>query len=111
MKNDNSLVIEEGDKGGAFVIMESDYYEDKMMLLLGDETTYKKIENENLEGKILIKIKRLTRRHEDELTKKEVDYLTNFDYKPSNMYGLPKVHKCKEVLDKVQKFPKQMCYN
>ena len=105
LKNDNSLVIKEGDKGGACVIMESDYYKDKVMLLLSDETTYKKIENENLEEKILIKIKRLTRRHEDELTKKEVDYLTNFDYKPSNVYGLPKVHKCKEVLDKVQNSP------
>ena len=34
LKNDNSLVIKEGDKGGACVIMESDYYKDKMMLLL-----------------------------------------------------------------------------
>ena len=35
--------------------------------------------------------------HQTELTKKEYDYLTNFEHKTSNFYGLPKIHKNKEI--------------
>ena len=35
--------------------------------------------------------------HQTELTKKEYDYLTNFEPKTSNFYGLPKIHKNKEI--------------
>ena len=31
------------------------------------------------------------------LTRKEFDYLTEFETKPSNFYGLPKIHKSKEI--------------
>ena len=36
-------------------------------------------------------------KYESTLTKKELDYLTNFGGKESNFYGLPKVHKCKVI--------------
>ncbi len=49
LKKDNSLVIKEGDKGGACVIMDSNYYRDKIMLLLSDETTYKVVNNVKIE--------------------------------------------------------------
>ena len=42
LKKDNSLVIKEGDKGGACVIMDSNYYKDEITLLLSDQMTYRK---------------------------------------------------------------------
>ena len=41
--------------------------------------------------------------HDKELTKKEVKYLTNFDYKTSQLYGLPKVHKSMKINEEIQK--------
>ena len=107
LKKDNSLTIKEGGKGGACVIMDSNYYKEKIMALLNDETTYKEINNENIEKEIFIKIKRLVRKYADHLTEKETEYLTNFEYKSSNIYGLPKVHKCNKILSNSQQNPKE----
>ena len=40
---------------------------------------------------------KLLKEHPNELTEKEQDYLTNFDRKESNFYGLPKVHKSEQI--------------
>ena len=32
------------------------------------------------------------------LTEKEADFVTNFDYKESCFYGLPKIHKSKQLI-------------
>ena len=42
---------------------------------------------------IISKINKLCNEYDKILTKKEIDYLINFDYKTSNFYGLPKIHK------------------
>ena len=34
------------------------------------------------------------------MTEKEFDYLLNFEVKSSNFYGLPKVHKSKQINEK-----------
>ena len=94
-------MIKEGDKGGSCVIMDKIYYRDKILTLLSNTKTYTCIDNHTIEKEILNKTKSLTRQFDDNLTKKECDYLTNFDHKPSNIYGLPKVHKCKEIIDKI----------
>ena len=41
LKKDDNLIIKEGDKGGACVIMDKIYYRDKMLALLNDTKTYK----------------------------------------------------------------------
>ena len=53
------------------------------------------------------KFKNLTKSFQEDLTSKEKDYLLNFDHKPSNIYGLPKVHKCKEIIDKIALKPNE----
>ena len=49
------------------------------------------------------KIKRLLLKHSSVLTEKEADFVTNFDYKESCFYGLPKIHKSKLIKDAVAK--------
>ena len=81
--------------------MDKIYYRDKILTLPSDTKTNICIDNNKIEKEILNEIKRLTRRFDNGLTRKEYDYLTNFDHKPSNIYGLPNVHKCKEIIDKI----------
>ena len=103
MDNKN-LVIKECEKGGACMIMDKQFYCEKMEKLLKDETTYKEI-GENIDATVHRKTKALIDKHSFELTSKEIDYLTNFEYRTSNMYGLPKIHKSQEVKDKVKEHP------
>ena len=91
LKEDKNLVIKECDKGGACVIMDKQFYR-KMEELLKDETTYKEIEK-NIDAIVHHKIKALAEKHLSELTSIEIDYLTNFEYRISNMYDPPKIHK------------------
>ena len=42
-------------------------------------------------------IKELARNHSHNLTEKEVNYLSHFDFKTSGFYGLPKIHKSKII--------------
>ena len=42
LKNDKNLVIKEGDKGGACVIMDKNYYKEKILSLLSDKKPIKK---------------------------------------------------------------------
>ena len=64
----------------------------KMQQILEDKDTYQKLDT-NIDKQILKKIKNLTKTYKEELTEKEINYLTNFSYKTSQLYGLPKVHK------------------
>lgn len=102
LKNNPSLVIKQADKGGAFVIMDKDYYIDKMSEQLKDSKTYRLLE-ENEDKRIMTKIKTFVKQHKDILTEKETDYLTKFESKTSNFYGLPKVHKSSQITETVLK--------
>ena len=53
---------------------------------------------ENIDDKVIQKIKNLTQLHETKLTEGEIRYLTDFDYRMSNIYGLPKVHKSRSII-------------
>ena len=65
---------------------------------------YKEI-GESIHATVHRKIKALTDKHSSELTSKEIDYLTNFEYRTNNMYGLPKIHKLQEIKNKVKEHP------
>ena len=74
--------------------MDARFYCFKMQQILEDEDTYKKLDTK-IDKQMLKKIENLTKSYEEELTEKEINYLTNFSYKTSQLYGLPKVHKSK----------------
>ena len=73
-----------------------------MQQILEDKDTYKKLDT-NIGKQILKKIENLTKTHKEELTEKEINYLTNFSYKTSQLCGLPKVHKSKTINEEIQK--------
>ena len=98
---DENIVIKEADKGGAVVIMDSDFYKSKILDMLNNDEFYSEI-NENQDKKTLQKIRKLTQKYPSALTKKEEDFITNFDSKESSFYGLPKVHKSEDIKNAIQ---------
>jgi hypothetical protein len=101
LQNDPNIIIKEADKGGAVCIMDRAYYGNKIKEMLQDENTYSEIEQNKIKS-TMSKIKKLIKQHDQSLTDKERDYLTNFKIKVSDLYGLPKVHKSDEIKSAVQ---------
>ncbi len=106
LMNDDTIIIKEADKGGAIVIMDKEFYRQKILELLNDPENYQKI-SANKDKKVLKLITNLTRKYADELTNKELDYLTQFNYKTSNFYGLPKIHKSELLNEAIKKQNKE----
>lgn len=101
LKNNDSIIIKEADKGGATVIMDKTFYQTKIQELLSDSENYAELTNGNKDGAIIRKIEKLLKKFEHETTKKEKEYIKNFVWKTSNLYGLPKIHKSKEIKEAI----------
>ena len=96
IQNNRNIIIKEADKGSSIVLMDLEYYRTKIQDMLDNETNYRHID-ENIDKKITAKIRKLCSKYNTILTKKEQDYLIDFNSKTSNFYGLPKVHKSEEI--------------
>ena len=96
LANDESIIIKQADKGGATVILKRPFYQKQNGKLLYNNDYYKQLD-QSPRKEILKKYRSFLKHHEKELTKKEYDYLWNFECKTSNFYGLPKIHKSKEI--------------
>jgi hypothetical protein len=100
LKNDNTIIIKQADKGVATVVMDKSYYRDKMLHLLSDIENYIQLPK-NEDEAILRKIKRLIKNFGNFITENEKEYITNFLMKTSNFYPLPKIHKSKTITNAV----------
>ena len=58
--------------------------------------------NSNDDSKIMKTITELTNKFTDELTDQEKKYLTKFEFKTSNFYGLPKIHRSQDITEAIQ---------
>lgn len=99
---DDSIIIKQADKGGTIVILDKEHYKKLVLEQLNNGHFYREIEECEV-SKTMNKIKRFTKKFENHLTEKEMDYLVNFETKNSNFYGLPKIHKSKELKDGMEK--------
>ena len=96
LKSNKRIVIKGTDKGGSFVIMSKEQYEEMVMKHLNTDT-YKQVVNKNIDKKVVNKIEDFTNDYSDILEPEETKHLTDFKYSTSNFYVLPKVHKSKEI--------------
>lgn len=101
LKLDTSIVIKEADKGGAVVIMDSDYYCTKIEDMLKDTDFYRKLDSD-IDSETRKMINKLVGKYSDILHEKEIDYLSSFEHTTSYFYGLPKVHKSDEIINAVR---------
>ncbi len=101
LQRNENIIIKVADKGSAVVIMNKPYYQGKILEMLQDTETYSELD-ENMDRQVINKIKKLTEEYDNCLTDKEKDYLTKFDYKTSQFYGLPKIHKSKLIIEAIK---------
>ena len=71
------------------------------MQILTNADFYAEI-NENQDKKVLQKIKKLLNKYPSSLTDKEEDFVTNFDFRESCFYGLPKIHKSATIKEAIK---------
>lgn len=78
--------------------MDANYYANKSTQMLSNGEFYKKIP-ENHDRRTMQKIINLVLQHKDtsSVTDKETLFLTDFEYRDSVFYGLPKIHKSKII--------------
>ena len=100
LQNNKDIIIKEADKGGSVVIMNTTHYCKMIFDNLNDKKTYKEVANK-CDKKVMTRIADFTKKYKDVLTKKEASYLTNFNFKTSNFYGLPKIHKSKLISEAI----------
>ena len=98
LKENDSIVIKEADKGGAVVVMNKTHYYNMAVKILQDEVTYKKT-NENCDKKVFKDLEKLVANC---LLKEEQDFLSKFSFSTSNCYALTKVHKSKIIQEAIE---------
>ena len=100
LKNNKSILIKETDKGGAVVIMNKEHYMRMVYSQLHDGMTYKRTD-QSCDKKVMTNLTKLVQKYHNSLTKKEIDYLTKFNFNTSIFCGLPKVHKLDKIAEAV----------
>ena len=95
-------MIKKADKGGMFVILDKDFYRDKMVLHDHLNTDTYEIVNDNSDKKVMERLEEHLKRHSKCLHESEINYIKNKKWKSSNIYISPKVHKSEEIIQKVQ---------
>ena len=96
LRNDKTITIKQADKGSAVVVMDTTHYIDLVQQMLNDQNFYEQ-SRQYKQQKVLRQLFVLLHLYRKCLTEKEMDYLTNFNCKSSNFYGLPKIHKSKTI--------------
>ena len=99
MKSANDIVIKKADKGNTLVIMDMEFYRDKLVIMDHLEMDTYSIAPPNADKKVYTNLKKLVNKHKACLTKKETSYILNDDWKSSNFYVMPKIHKNKKIID------------
>ena len=99
LKKSTDIIIKKADKGGMFVVLDADFYRNKMVLKDHLESETYEVVNTNADNKVIKLLAQLTKKHSKCLIESEIRYINNKNWKSSNIYVTPKVHKCKEIID------------
>ena len=81
--------------------MDKDYYCGTLVMKQHLSTsTYQKIDSNSDKG-VFNNLKILIKKHESCLTKNEMKYVLNSNWKSSNFYVLPKIHKSRKIIEEI----------
>ena len=104
MTNTN-IIFKKADKGGSIVIMDKIYYRDKLVIENHLNNNTYKIIHKHSDNNVVRNLKQLVERYKSNLTTHEVDFLTHFTWKSSQLYIPPKLHKCKSLKEYIEHNP------
>ena len=99
-KSRKNILYFKADKGAGVVLLNPEFYRDKVLEILSTDK-YEKLPRK-IDYFIVCKLIRLVK-DLDYLTKNEKRAITKFDYKTTNIYALPKIHKSQIIRDSVAK--------
>ena len=102
LRENKNIVIKKADKTNVFVIMDTTYYRDKLVLQDHLNTSVYERTTEDADKKVFNAQTKLMDKHVKCLTKKEYKYITNYMWKTSNFYVNPKISKCKEIKERMR---------
>ena len=80
LSNDEGIIIKRADKSGNFVLLGKPFYRYQLVLEghLTTDSYQTKSDNEDL--LVMKNLKKLMKKHENSLTTKEQDFITNFEW-------------------------------
>ena len=93
LKAYDDIIIKKADKGGTLVIMDIDFYRDKMVLADHLHTNTYDVVSNKADDQVMKKLNNLLIKHKKCLFPKEIEYINNKKWKSSNIYVTPKIHK------------------
>ena len=102
LKANKNIVIKKADKSNVFVIMDTSFYRNKLVLQDHLETQVYELTTEHADKKVFTEQIRLMEKHKKCLTPNEFKYITNYEWKSSNFYVNPKIAKCEEIKEKMK---------
>ena len=101
LQNDE-IIIKPADKGGCLVIMNKEFYRDKLVMndhLHTDTYAQSEISSDT---KTMSELQDLVERHKNCLTYKEREFICNFEWQTSEFYVLPKIHKSQSIISAIK---------
>ena len=107
VKSNEDYIIKEADKGSGVVIMNRDYYINAIDTMLRDTTTYETIDDMTC-TKLTDIVKKFNKKWESVLTADEVKAINENPSSLATFYGLPKIHKSREILEATRNNPNSL---
>jgi hypothetical protein len=99
-KRRKSILYFKADKGSGVVLLNEMFYKYKVLAILNTDK-YEKLPR-NVDYFVNLKLKSLIKKFKNLLTSQERRAIVNFDYRTTNIYGLPKIHKSKIINDAIK---------
>ena len=99
-KKREGLLFFKADKGAGSVLLNELFYKYKVLHLL-ETDKYEKLPR-NVDYFVMLRLKSLVTRYKDMLLPAERRAITKFDYRTTNIYGLPKIHKSKIIKEAIK---------
>ena len=95
-----NVLMFKADKGSAICLLSPEFYKYKVLQIL-ESRKYEMLPR-NIDYFVNLKLQRFVNKFSFFLTAPEKNAITNFDYKSTNIYGLPKIHKSNLVINAVK---------
>ena len=98
-KSRHNVLFYKADKGSGICLLNPEFYKLKMLEIL--QTDKYQVLHRNIDYFVMLKLQTFVKKFPF-LSNSEKRGITNFDYKSTNIYALPKIHKSKLVLDAIK---------
>ena len=99
----STIEIKKADKTSTIVIMDKKDYSSQLVMRCHLQTeAYEKVES-NIDSKVYKRLNEFCTKYSSCITENERKVILDDDWKASNFYALPKINKCKTILDEIEK--------